>query len=168
MAKRFPKSRFTGYEISEEGILAAQAEADHLGNANVRFIPQDAAGFDDREAFDLICTFDAVHDQADPGTLLTNIRRALRPDGVYLMQDIDTHTDVGKNIDHPMGTMLYTISRMHCMTVSLAQDGAGLGAAWGVELATEMLDQAGFGSIRIERLPHDVQNAYFIVRNKAA
>ena len=168
MAKRFPNSRFTGYEISEEGILAAQAEADALGNRNVRFVQQDAADFNDREAFDLICTFDAVHDQADPAALLANIRRALRPDGVYLMQDIDTHTDVGENVDHPMGTMLYTISCLHCMTVSLAAGGAGLGAAWGVELASQMLGDAGFEHIQIERLPHDVQNAYFVVRKQAA
>ena len=57
---------------------------------------------------------------------------------------------------------------MHCMTVSLAEGGAGLGAAWGVELATAMLEEAGFGAIKVERLPHDVQNAYFVVRNKAA
>ena len=54
------------------------------------------------------------------------------------------------------------------ISIALAEDGAGLGAAWGVELATAMLEDAGFGSIRIERLPHDVQNAYFVVRNKAA
>lgn len=164
MARRFPNSRFTGYEISEEGILAARAEAGQLGNRNIRFVLQDAAAFDDREAFDLVCTFDAVHDQADPAALLRNIHRALRPDGVYLMQDIDTHSDVGENLDHPMGSLLYTISCMHCMTVSLAAGGAGLGAAWGVELAARMLKDAGFGSVRIERLPHDVQNAYFVVR----
>ena len=166
MAERFPRSRFTGYEISREGVLSAQAAAAANGIENVRFVLQDAAGFDDHEAYDLICTFDAVHDQADPAALLRNIHRALRPDGVYLMQDIDTHSDVGGNLDHPVGTLLYTISCMHCMTVSLAAGGAGLGAAWGVELATTMLEEAGFQDVTIERLPHDVQNAYFIVRKE--
>ena len=164
MAKAFPNSRFTGYEISEEGVLFARAEADANAIENVEFQIKSGAEFDDIEEFDLICTFDAVHDQADPDSLLRNIRRALRPDGVYLMQDIDASSDVAGNVEHPLGTLLYTISCMHCMTVSLAEGGRGLGAMWGVELAEEMLSEAGFTSIEINRLPHDVQNAYFIVR----
>ena len=81
-----------------------------------------------------------------------------------LMQDIDASTDVGGNLDHPMGTLLYTVSCMHCMTVSLAEGGQGLGAMWGVELARERLEAAGFSSISVERLPHDIQNAYFLVQ----
>ncbi|MGI9239323.1 MAG: class I SAM-dependent methyltransferase [Verrucomicrobiales bacterium] len=168
MAKTFPNSRFTGYEISAEGVRFAQAEAEATGLTNVRFEIKDAAEFDDCEAFDLICTFDSVHDQADPDALLRNIRRALRPDGVYLMQDIDASSNVGGNVDHPMGTLLYTISCMHCMTVSLAEDGQGLGAMWGVEVAEERLQGAGFSSTEIHRLPHDIQNAYFINRKQCA
>jgi len=164
MARRFPNSRFTGYEISDEGILAARAEAEASGSGNVRFVKQDAAGFEDREAFDLICSFDAVHDQADPRAMLRNIRRALRPGGVYLMQDIDTRSEVGENLEHPLGPMIYTISCMHCMTVSLAAGGLGLGAAWGVDTAERMLREAGFGSVEVHRLEHDVQNAYFVNR----
>ena len=65
--------------------------------------------------------------------VLTGIHRALRSDGVYLMQDISGSSRVHKDIEHPMGTFLYTISCMHCMTVSLAQGGEGLGAMWGEE-----------------------------------
>ena len=57
---------------------------------------------------------------------------------------------------------LYTISTMHCMTVSLAQGGAGLGAMWGEEKAREMLQEAGFTKVRVEQLPHDFQNSYYI------
>ena len=164
MAQAFPNSRFTGYEISEEGVLYAQAEAAANGIENADFQIKSGDQFDDTEAFDLILTFDAVHDQADPDKLLKNIHRALRPNGVYLMQDIDASTDVAGNVEHPLGTLLYTISCMHCMTVSLAQGGKGLGAMWGVELAQEMLSAAGFSSVEVNRLPHDVQNAYFTVR----
>jgi len=86
----------------------------------------------------------------------------LKPDGVYLMQDIAGSSQVEKNLAHPMGPFLYTVSTMHCMTVSLANGGAGLGAMWGEELALRMLKEAGFTSSRVERLSHDVQNAYFI------
>ncbi len=70
-----------------------------------------------------------------------------------------------KDIEHPIGTFLYTISCMHCMTVSLAQGGAGLGTMWGEERAREMLAEAGFTRVDVHRLPHDFQN-YFAVARK--
>jgi len=96
--------------------------------------------------------------------MLLAIYRALRPNGVFLMQDISASSDVAKNADHPLGTLLYTISCMHCMTVSLACDGHGLGAMWGREKACEMLAEAGFKRIRIHDLPHDPQNCYYVVQ----
>ncbi|WKZ56394.1 MAG: class I SAM-dependent methyltransferase [Bdellovibrionota bacterium] len=162
MAERFPRSTFTGYEISPEVIEWANAEAARRGLDNIRVLHQDAATIKDDRRFDVIFTFDAIHDQADPAKVLKNIQRALKDDGVYLMQDIDTHSEVGENLAHPIGTLIYTISCMHCMTVSLAQGGAGLGAAWGVEKAQQMLNEAGFRSTAIHRLSHDIQNAYFV------
>ena len=166
LAAYFPKSRFVGYDISEEGIATANAKARERGLKNLRFEVRDAARIDEREVFDLIFTFDAIHDQADPATVLKNIARALKSDGVYLMQDIAGSSHVEKNMAHPMGPFLYTVSTMHCMTVSLANGGAGLGAMWGEELALRMLKEAGFTSSRVERLSHDVQNAYFINRKQ--
>jgi len=51
---------------------------------------------------------------------------------------------------------------MHCMSVSLANGGPGLGAMWGKEKALEMLRDAGFGHVRVESLPHDVMNYWYI------
>ena len=164
MAESYPKSRFVGYDLSSEAIEWASKQAEKRGLNNVSFVAQDAAAMSDVERFDAIFTFDAVHDQADPQGVLENIRRALKSDGVYLMQDIDAHSEVGDNLEHPLGPLLYTISCMHCMTVSLAQDGLGLGTMWGVELAEEMLRKAGFSQIEIHRLEHDIQNAYFVIQ----
>ena len=69
-----------------------------------------------------------------------------------------------KNIDHPLGTFLYTVSCMHCMTVSLAQGGEGLGAMWGEEKTREYLTRAGFRSIEKHELAHDIQNNWYVVR----
>ena len=171
MAARYPRSTFLGYDLSEEAIGAARAEAEQRGLANAAFAVRDLSGFDrdaEPEGFDLVTTFDAVHDQARPLALLKGIHRSLHPDGVYLMQDIHSTGQVHGNRDHPLGTLLYTISCMHCMTVSLAQEGEGLGAMWGREKAREYLREAGFGSVTIERLPHDIQNDYYIVRKRAA
>ena len=145
----------------------AREEAEDLGNDNVIFVARDLSSFDiDAEPaqFDFVTTFDAVHDQARPLAVLKGIHRALKPDGVYLMQDIHSHSELSKNLEHPVGTLLYTVSTMHCMTVSLAQGGEGLGTMWGREKAIEYLNRAGFGSIKVQQLTHDFQNDYYVIR----
>ena len=164
LAALFPNSRFTGYDLSQEAVATARAEAKKLGLANVEFVAADATHLPGDERFDLIFTFDAVHDQAHPAVVLANIRRLLRPGGVYLMQDIDSATDVADNIDRPLAPFIYTISCMHCMTVSLAQGGEGLGAAWGEQLALAMLKDAGFSEVETHRLEHDIMNLYYVCR----
>jgi 2-polyprenyl-3-methyl-5-hydroxy-6-metoxy-1,4-benzoquinol methylase len=164
MAKSFPKSKFTGYDLSEEGIAAGRTEAEKQGLTNVRFEVRDVTSLKGSEQYDLITTFDAVHDQPQPAKVLKGIAKALRPDGTYLMQDIAASSHVHKNIDHPVGPALYPISCMHCMTVSLASNGAGLGAMWGEEKAREMLQEAGFTRVEVKKLPHDFQNIYYIIK----
>jgi SAM-dependent methyltransferase len=164
MAAAYPRSRFTGYDFSQEAIARARAEAAALDLDNVRFEVRDAATFDDTNHYELITTFDAVHDQAQPRAVLRNIRRALTADGTYLMQDIGASSEIHENVDHPMGPLLYTVSCMHCMTVSLADDGEGLGAMWGEQQAKAYLAEAGFESVVVHRLAHDVQNYYYVCR----
>jgi len=158
----FPNSRFVGYDLSEDAIAAARADAAHRGLANTRFVVQDVARMEDSERFDLVTAFDSIHDQARPDAVLANIYRSLRPGGLFLMQDIAASTHVDGNINHPMGPFIYTISCMHCMSVSLANGGMGLGAAWGREKALEMLGDAGFTTVKIERLDHDILNYYYL------
>jgi hypothetical protein len=71
---------------------------------------------------------------------------------------------VHKDVEHPLGTLLYTISCMHCMTVSLAQGGEGLGAMWGEQKTYDYLARAGFRSVEKKRLAHDIQNNWYVVR----
>jgi ubiquinone/menaquinone biosynthesis C-methylase UbiE len=166
-AELYPKSRFTGIDLSSEAVLVAWKEAAEKKLRNVEFIVSDLSDFDkkaEHEAFDLITTFDAIHDQTKPLNVLKGIHRALKSDGVYLMQDIKGSSQVSKNIDHPLGTFLYTVSCMHCMTVSLAQGGEGLGAMWGEEKTREYLARAGFQSVEKHELAHDIQNNWYVVR----
>ncbi|MGH7849043.1 MAG: methyltransferase domain-containing protein [Thermodesulfobacteriota bacterium] len=164
LARVYPNSRFTGYDLLPQAIERGRSRANEYALTNITFETRDASGFRDRERFDLITTFDAVHDQADPGRVLSNIHGALKNDGVYFMQDIKGSSHVEKNMDNPLAPFLYTVSCTHCMTVSLAQGGRGLGAMWGKELACEMLKEAGFGEIEVKELPHDPINYYYIVR----
>ena len=163
MARMFPNSRFIGYDFSEEAIIRARAEAQEHGTPNVRFEVTDTAKLDEKKRYDLITTFDAIHDQAKPAAVLKGIADALKDDGVYLMQDIAGSSHIHNNLDHPIGPFLYTVSTMHCMTVSLAQGGEGLGTMWGEEKAKEMLKDAGFKKVGVKQLPHDIFNNYFII-----
>ena len=166
LAKLFPRSRFVGIDLSEDAIAYARREAAAAGVTNVHYVAADLSAFDRDaalEQYDVVFTFDAVHDQAEPARLLGGIRRTLKPDGVYVMQDIHAHSHVHDNLDNPLAPLLYTVSCMHCMTVSLAQGGQGLGAMWGRELAERMLRDAGFRSIEVYRFDHDIQNDWYVV-----
>ena len=167
LAELYPRSRFVGMDLSTDATAFARGEAARKGLRNVEFVQIDLSTFDETaepEAFDLIATFDAIHDQARPLSVLQGIRRALTPDGVYLMQDISGTSHVEKDVEHPIGTFLYAVSCMHGMTVSLAQGGEGVGAMWGEERTREYLERAGFRSIETHRLAHDIQNNWYVVR----
>ena len=145
-------------------ILATRFPKNRLGLTNATFESRNLAQLDKHEAYDVITVFDAIHDQAQPARVLENIYRALRPGGVFLMADIKASSRLEENVDVPMSTYLYTVSLMHCMTVSLALDGAGLGAAWGTQLATSMLGDAGFDDVRVAEVESDPINSYYIAR----
>lgn len=162
MAEAFPQSRFTGFDLSDDGLAAARTETADRGLTNTAFEKRDAAALGETERFDLITSFDAVHDQARPDLMLGCIAQALRPDGVYLCVDIAASTTLAENVDHPLAPFLYTISCMHCMTVSLAYDGMGLGTMWGEQKAHAMLRDAGFAYIRTEKVDGDILNSYYI------
>jgi len=164
MAQAFPASRFTGIDFSEEGLAAGRREAAERGLDNATFESHNLAELDKVEAYDVITVFDAIHDQAHPARVLENIHRALRPGGVFLMADIQASSQLEDNVGVPMRTYLYTTSLMHCMTVSLALEGAGLGAAWGTQLASSMLKDAGFDDVQVVDIESDPINNYYIAR----
>jgi len=164
LAAAFPRSSFTGYDFSKEAIGAARAEAKSMGLENARFEVRDVSTLGVRDEFDLITAFDAIHDQKAPGTVLTNIQRALKEDGVFVMADIAASSHLHENVEHPFGPLLYAISTLHCMTVSLALDGEGLGTVWGEQKALEYLAAAGFGDVEVRKIDGDALNVYFIAR----
>jgi 2-polyprenyl-3-methyl-5-hydroxy-6-metoxy-1,4-benzoquinol methylase len=164
MARAFPRSRFTGLDLAADAIAEAQSETAKEGLENARFLAQDAATLAAPRAFDLVTAFDAIHDQAAPRRVLRAVREGVRPDGVFLMIDIDTSSRLEKNLENPFAPLLYTVSTLHCMTVSLAEGGEGLGACWGEEKARELLAEAGFASVAVHRVEGDPLNAVFVCR----
>jgi len=152
MAKAFPTARVSGYDAHPESIERARINARAAGVADhVSFEVVDCTRLP-AERWDLISTFDVVHDSVDPVGLLKSIRGALKPDGTYVMLEMNVSPNLEDNLN-PLGRLMYSISTLYCMTVSLAGGGAGIGAVMGEPKARELCEQAGF--TRFRRLPID-------------
>ena len=164
MAKQFPNSRFTGFDFSEVSVNAAREEAQGLQLKNARFEVKDVATLSGPPAYDFITAFDAIHDQAHPRKVLRGIADSLRPGGTFLCVDIAGSSNLHENMDNPMAPMMYSASTMHCMTVSLALGGEGLGNMWGEQKAHELFREAGFTNIETKRIDSDPSNNYYICR----
>lgn len=164
MAASYPESRFTGFDISTDAVALAEFEANIMGLSNVRFVVADVATLGAEPQFDVAFAFDAIHDQADPAGVLSLIHSSLRPGGELFMVDIKASSYLSDNLADPMNLMLYGISVMHCMEVSLAVGGAGLGTAWGTQLATSMLLDAGFNEVTVHDIERDPSNCIYVCR----
>jgi 2-polyprenyl-3-methyl-5-hydroxy-6-metoxy-1,4-benzoquinol methylase len=163
LAEAFPASTFVGYDNFEGQLALARRAAAEAGVSDrVSFELRDAAtGLPQR--FDVISTFDVVHDAVDPAALLTEIRHAIAPDGAYVMLEMNSADDPDDNVG-PLATLLYGVSVVYCMTTSLAHGGAGLGTC-GLPAARvhELCDQAGFASVEQLDL-EDPLNSLYVVR----
>ena len=163
LARAFPASRFTGYDIASDAIDLARAEASAWSLPNVSFEVEDVA--DLRGAFDVVVAFDCIHDQARPAEVLASVRRCLTPAGLIVVVDVGLSSKLEENVGNPLAPYVYMSSLFHCMQVSLAEDGAGLGACWGRQVAVQMLRDAGFERVAIYETPaDDALNAILVGR----
>jgi 2-polyprenyl-3-methyl-5-hydroxy-6-metoxy-1,4-benzoquinol methylase len=164
LARAFPESRFTGCDFREDAVAFARDRARATGTANACFQVQDLTRMEDRGAYDAVLAFDVIHDQAQPREVLRRVAQALRAGGLFLMVDIKASSHVHENLVHPLAPFLYGTSLLHCMTVSLALGGEGLGAMWGEQRAYALLAEAGFGQVDVHEIPGDPFNNYYLAR----
>ncbi|MGH7916715.1 MAG: methyltransferase domain-containing protein [Candidatus Binataceae bacterium] len=158
IAKAFTNARVFGYDAHQGSVDRARANAQAAGVGDrATFEVVDCTRLP-AEQFDFISTFDVVHDSVDPLALLRSIRNAIKPDGTYLMVEVNVSPNLEDNIN-PMGRMMYSASTLYCMTVSLAHGGAGIGALMGEPKARELCLEAGFKQFR--RLP--VKDAFSVL-----
>ena len=162
MARAFPASTFVGYDISEEAIDRARQESATTGATNASYEVLDVRQIPTELPFDLITAFDAIHDQVDPAGVLRRIHDALAPDGMFFMFDIKLSSSLADNVGGTWAAYLYSVSVMHCLSVSLAEGGAGLGTMWGHQLAKQMLADAGFGRVELLDVPGDPANGAYL------
>jgi SAM-dependent methyltransferase len=134
----------------------------------VTFEVRDVARLTVDEPFDVVFVFDAIHDQVDPAAVLSCIHDALVPGGVFIMQEPHAADRLEDNIGNPFAPVLYSVSTLHCLTVSLAHGGAGIGTAFGEELARSMLVDAGFSAPTVQPSPGDPTDAVYITRKASS
>ena len=166
LAEAFPNSTFVGIDFSDDGLEAARLSAEAIGVNNVEFIGIDAAALDIDQRFDFVTTFDAIHDQAQPDAVLSNIHRSLKPGGRYLCVEPTAHSALSDNMTEPVAAYQYTMSTMHCMAVSIAGGGEGLGTAWGADRIHAALDRAGFENLETVEVKPDRTNSYVICEKR--
>lgn len=162
MAQAFPRSRFYGFDVSEESLARARADAQSKGVSDrVEFRKVSATELPTDVKFDVITSFDAIHDMVDPRGVLRSIRRALAEDGAYFMVEPKAGDTLAENLG-PMGAMMYSMSTLHCLTVSLAHGGEGIGTAISPSKVRELAESAGFSRVRRLPIEHMAQAFYEI------
>jgi 2-polyprenyl-3-methyl-5-hydroxy-6-metoxy-1,4-benzoquinol methylase len=162
LARRFPRSTFVGFDLDDGAIAVARER--HQDLPNVRFEVADVSSLRQDEAFDAVLVFNAVHDQARPLDFLRSARGLLRPGGTFLMNEPRISSVLADNLGTPETSIVYGISLLHCMTVSLAEGGAGLGTGWGEQVAVQLLTDAGFGPVAVHDTEGDPTNAIFVTQ----
>jgi SAM-dependent methyltransferase len=162
LATAFPRSTFVGYDLDEHAVELGRREAAERGLANLSFEIGDATSVESVEPYDAIVVFDALHDQVDPPALLARIHSLLRDDGVLLLCEPHAADSLEGNLANPMAAVQYAVSTMHCLTVSLAHGGAGIGTAFGEQLARDLLQQAGFEDPAMHPAPGQPFNVVYV------
>lgn len=156
MAKRFPKSTFHGYEVSTQALSQAAANLAKNKLSNV-FLhdandEKESLGYQENR-FDVVTTYDVLHDAPFPADLIKQVRRGLKPDGgIWLLADIPSQPTIRENIKQNPGAHTYfAISTCLCMSCSLsAPGGAGLGTlGFTIPVAKKMLKEGGFDSVKV-------------------
>ncbi len=166
MAKAFPRSRFYGYDISQHALAHAERYRREASLSNVSFHDARREALPDEPRFDFVTAFDCVHDMTHPAEVLRAVRRAIKPDGTWLIVDINSRPTFEDNLArNPMAAMMYGFSVLSCLSSSLSEpDGAGLGTlGFSEPVARDMTAAAGF--TRFTRHDFDSPvNAYYEVR----
>lgn len=147
MAQSFPNSTFYGYDFHAPSIEAAKAKAKEAGVANVEFHVQAAKEIPESD-FDFACIFDALHDMGDPVGAATHIKQRLAPGGTFMLVEPLAGDSLAENLNL-LSAIFYGLSTTICVPTSRAQEvGLQLGAQAGQQRLTEVLNEAGFASVR--------------------
>jgi ubiquinone/menaquinone biosynthesis C-methylase UbiE len=166
LGSTFPKSVIDGFDISKFALERAEERKSESGVRNVSFFDPRENPIADDNSYDLICTFDCIHDMTHPTEMMKTIRKALKDDGTWLLVDIKAHDSLEMNVTkNPMASLLYGISVLSCMSSAMSEAGGeGLGTlGLSAAKAESMARDAGFTQFKKLDVEHSV-NAFYEVR----
>jgi 2-polyprenyl-3-methyl-5-hydroxy-6-metoxy-1,4-benzoquinol methylase len=165
LAEAFPTSTFHGYDLSEHAIDAARQRFVEAGLTNVELFPARAEDLPAEPTYDLVLTFDCIHDMTRPDLAIAAVRRAIKDDGTWLVKDIRSAPDFVDNLKNPMLAMMYSASVATCMSSSMSEEGGlGLGTlGFNPEVVEAMARAVGFTQITTHDVP-DPANLYYEIR----
>jgi SAM-dependent methyltransferase len=164
VAQRYPRSRFLGIDLSVEAIADARREASGRRLKNVRFEERDGESLPVDAHFELAFAFGVIHRQPEPERVLATIARALRPNGVLIMQEEASTGSAARDAERPLAAFSYALSCLQSLASSRAAGGAALGSMWGASGIRRSLAAAGFHRIVEQRVMSDPRSTYFIAR----
>ncbi|PZC48477.1 MAG: DNA-binding response regulator, NarL/FixJ family [Chloroflexi bacterium] len=164
LARTYPHSRFSGYDLNPTAVELATADADHAGVANCEFIVADITQHPVQH--NLMLAFGMLHDTPNPAKIVAAIARIIAPQGLFIATEIAASSRLERNLGLPLIEVMYDLSLMHCVPHSVASGGEGLGALWGQEATRALLEAAGL-SVQIVRSESDAFHNYFIATPQA-
>lgn len=166
MARAFPNSRFTGYDISQFALGRARERLADSGLDNAEFADARESPLPADGSLGLVTMFDCLHDMTHPQEMANAVRASLADDGTWLLVDIKAFDRYGENAEHnPMAALMYGFSVVSCLSSGLSQPGgAGLGTLGLTESkAHEIATTAGFTRVRRLDIAHPI-NAFYEIR----
>ncbi len=148
MASAYPNSSFAGSDYHEGSIATARRQAEAAGVADrIQFETAPAAGFSGT-GYDLVTMFDCLHDMGDPVAAARHVRKALGPDGTWMIVEPMAGDRVEDNLN-PVGRAYYAFSTLLCTPASLSQEtGLALGAQAGEARIADVVRAGGFSRFR--------------------
>ncbi|MGH7856321.1 MAG: methyltransferase domain-containing protein, partial [Candidatus Binatia bacterium] len=165
-AKAFPASDFHGYELSKIALELAEGNKREAGIANVTFHDVRGEQLPGDGSFDLVCSFDCLHDMTHPRQVIAAVRKTLKEDGTYLIADVKSYPTYEGNLEeNPMVALMYGFSVLSCMSSALSEpDGEGLGTlGFHEDIAREMAREAWFSRVEVKDFGNPV-NIYYELR----
>lgn len=148
MAQAYPNASFVGYDFHQPSIEEANGHArTHGVGDRVTFVAATAKDIGERD-FDLVTSFDCLHDMGDPRGCAAHMRRILKENGSWMIVEPIAGDHPAENMN-PVGRLYYNASTMICVPTSLDQEvGEGLGAQAGEAKLSEVVRSGGFNQVK--------------------
>jgi SAM-dependent methyltransferase len=148
MAQTFPKAHVSGSDYDQHSIELARKRAADAGVTDRTTFEVATAQTFSGTGFDLVTTFDCLHDMGDPLAAAKHIRSSLRPDGTWMIVEPFAGDDYTENLN-PVGRVYYGFSTFLCVPNALSQPGGyALGAQAGEAAVRRVATDAGFSRFR--------------------